>query len=463
MRTTTIGRESARNLGVGAARRGGMLTAKPGGGVPARRREHGPRGPRQRRAAPVPAAPLGADPLARDSLHRVVEPLRRAVQIARRGRPDDLRALCEELLETHGRLEAWMLAHPGAAPDAPPGPEASASRITCTALSAGKEPLGEWLLIPFGVVRLDRPVAGEDFEFTRRHAETLAAWFDSLGRKLAIDYEHQSFGDLNTRPDGLRPAAGWIGRLEVRDDGLWAADVTWTQRARELLRAGEYRYFSPVIYWSDELRSGIAGLGPVALTNDPAMRGVSALAAQRRRSEKDAAASPCADDTQIRGPGPCGAAPDEDGGPQGPRSTVMERNDGDGAMNRAAPDAPGEPADVGARVAVLIEQVELLTRRMKAQQADGFVERGLRLGKILDSTSMDWRDDYLRDPSAAEARLRRAPVVLPQGRTVAAADSSRSGRDGPGRPPLPDGGVSIEAADLEAFERACGAGRVILK
>ena len=43
-----------------------------------------------------------------------------------------------------------------------------------------------------------------------------------MGRKLAIDYEQQSFDRFNTRPDGLRPAAAWIGGLEIRDNGLWA-------------------------------------------------------------------------------------------------------------------------------------------------------------------------------------------------------------------------------------------------
>src|SRR5262249_23306366 len=129
-----------------------------------------------------------------------------------------------------------------------------------------------------------------DFEFTRQQAEQAAAWFESLGRKLAIDYEHQSFDRFNTRSDGLRPAAGWIGGLQVREDGLWATSVEWTDRAATLLRAGEYKYFSPVIFWTDESRTEIEALGPVALTNDPAMQGVAALAARRASESNDPAA-----------------------------------------------------------------------------------------------------------------------------------------------------------------------------
>src|SRR5262249_51765447 len=144
--------------------------------------------------------------------------------------------------------------------------------------------VGEFLLIPFGDVQVERPLAGGDFVFTREHAAAAVAWFESIGRKLAIDYEHQSFALHNTRPDGLRPAAGWIGGLQIRGDGLWAADVTWTDRARELLAGGEYRYFSPVIFWADEDYASLAALGPVALTNDPAMHGVQPLAARMEAS-----------------------------------------------------------------------------------------------------------------------------------------------------------------------------------
>jgi phage I-like protein len=55
---------------------------------------------------------------------------------------------------------------------------------------------------------------------------------------MAIDYEHESVPRLNSRPDGLAPAAGWISELEVRGDGLWAAGIEWTARAQELLASG---------------------------------------------------------------------------------------------------------------------------------------------------------------------------------------------------------------------------------
>ena len=146
---------------------------------------------------------------------------------------------------------------------------------------AGGTPVREFLLVPFGPVQVDRPVSGGDFIFTREHAQAAVEWFARQGRKLAIDYEHQTLDQLNRRADGLAPAAGWIGGLEIRGDGLWAAGVEWTEQARTLLARGEYVYFSPVIYWADDNWSALTGLGPVALTNDPAMSGVRPLAAKK--------------------------------------------------------------------------------------------------------------------------------------------------------------------------------------
>jgi len=295
-----------------------------------------------------------------------------------------------------------------------------AAQLRCAALSvAGGEPVGEWLLIPFGEVFIEQPGSPRSFVFTRRHADSAKVWFDRIGRKLAIDYEHQSLDRFSHRPDGLRPAAGWIGGLEVREDGLWAVGVTWTVRARELLHSGEYRYFSPVIYWTDEDCSDIAALGPVALTNDPAMRGVTPLAASRQGGTST---------------DPPSAEPEED------------------------------EDDLAEELEDARDEIETLRRRLRLQEADAFVERGLRLGKIVDSSSMDWRADFLRDAAAAEERLSRTPVLLPPGRVL--PRDPATGRPVE-RPTVRSTAqsetlsrLSLEPADLEAYERACAAGRV---
>lgn len=325
-----------------------------------------------------------------------------ALEICRAATPNSPGPLTQTLLDARARAEAWLCSH-----DAP-GP-AVAEGVVLLATSVGGAPKREFRLIPFGEVEVERPLVGETFAFTPQHAESAVRWFERMGRKLAIDYEHQSFERFNNRPDGLRPAAGWIGGLEARDDGLWAVDVEWTERATELLRSGEYRYFSPVIYWSDEDQRELASLGPVALTNDPAMRRATTLAGARRE-EGDAA----------------------------PRE--------DGALLRTA-------------LRAAEEEVVLLKRHIAAVKADAFIEQGMRLGKIVDANSMDWRADYLRDADDAEQRLSRSPVLLPPGR-ILAADPHVVGRRGPSAFSELYRDWGIDAADLDAYERATAAGRV---
>jgi hypothetical protein len=364
--------------------------------------------------------PTDVDTLGTVATQHILHRLREALRLAEHDLPKSLPRFRELLEEVSDQTDAWVLTRTA-------GQEAQserlASRIGYSMLSRpGGEPLDEFLLIPFGNVRVERATAGTNFVFENRHAESARRWFEQMGRKLAIDYEHQSFDRYNTRPDGLRPAAGWIGRLEVREDGLWACDVTWTDRAKELLRSGEYRYFSPVVYWTDEDYTDVAALGPVALTNDPAMRGVRPLAASRREA------------------GEATVGEDESG--EGKADTVLQ-----------------------AEIAALNDEIGLLQRQMAAQEADTFVERGMRLGKIVDSTSMDWREDYLRDPERTQARLRRAPVLLPPGRVIRLDARGEVLRGGPVERGLKrndetGGPGAVEAEDLEAYERALAAGRI---
>lgn len=100
---------------------------------------------------------------------------------------------------------------------------------------------------------------------------------------IPIDYEHQILSaDQNGHP---APAAGWIDpqSLEWREgDGLYAA-VKWTDRAKEFIKADEYRYISPVFPYSKST-GAVLDLLHASLVNVPAIDGmdsVSALAAAK--------------------------------------------------------------------------------------------------------------------------------------------------------------------------------------
>lgn len=103
------------------------------------------------------------------------------------------------------------------------------------------------------------------------------------GNHLVIDWEHQSIGGPFSRSDGLAPAAGWIHSLRYEPEKGIIATVEWTDRARDAIRAREYRYISPA-FRRDKATGRVVELLSIGLTNTPAMPGVAALAASARFS-----------------------------------------------------------------------------------------------------------------------------------------------------------------------------------
>lgn len=90
---------------------------------------------------------------------------------------------------------------------------------------------------------------------------------------FVIDYEHQTLTGKEA------PAAGWFKRLEWREGkGLYMSGITWTERARAMIAACEYRYISPVFRF-DKHTGAVQEVVNVALTNNPALNGLTDLAA----------------------------------------------------------------------------------------------------------------------------------------------------------------------------------------
>jgi phage I-like protein len=99
---------------------------------------------------------------------------------------------------------------------------------------------------------------------------------------LLVDFDHFSHD-----PAQPTTAAGWIGALEHRDDGLYA-QVRWSDLGHEALTGGRYRLASPVWNRADceqwTAPVGLEGreavhlrprrLDRVALTNDPNLPGL---------------------------------------------------------------------------------------------------------------------------------------------------------------------------------------------
>lgn len=98
-----------------------------------------------------------------------------------------------------------------------------------------------------------------------------------LGQDTLIDYDHQTLKtDQNGQP---APAAGWCNADEMmwRDgDGLYIKP-RWTDRAKEMIVAGEYRFLSAVFPYDASGRP--IEIRMAALVNDPGVVGMQALAA----------------------------------------------------------------------------------------------------------------------------------------------------------------------------------------
>lgn len=128
-----------------------------------------------------------------------------------------------------------------------------------------------------------------DGAFTLSREGFLACIADAERRMTpqSVDYEHASL-----YPTGEpTPAAGYVQKLELRRDGLWAL-VEFTERAAAMIRAGEYRFCSGVFAF--ERRDRQSGeviscmLDSIALTNRPFIDGQSPIAlSQRALAERD--------------------------------------------------------------------------------------------------------------------------------------------------------------------------------
>lgn len=122
------------------------------------------------------------------------------------------------------------------------------------------EPPREMMLMP---ARPD-PVRDHRPPWRLEDAEAVAGATRALG-DLAIDYEHQGERSaLNGQP---APAAAWIKDVFVRDGAIWGR-IEWTDRAAAMIRAREYRYFSPSFNYTRDRR--ITRLRGGGLTNDRA-------------------------------------------------------------------------------------------------------------------------------------------------------------------------------------------------
>jgi len=136
---------------------------------------------------------------------------------------------------------------------------------------------------------------GHTFKITLEDLQSMLSNFEKRKNDMVvIDYEHAS-EDPSVARGGPVPAAGWVHALQLSSQGPGArgqgsgaaspvpcpptpepwltALVEWTPEAKELIRSGQYRFFSPSIDWgARDKETGKpqgATLTSGALTNHP--------------------------------------------------------------------------------------------------------------------------------------------------------------------------------------------------
>lgn len=169
----------------------------------------------------------------------------------------------------------------------PPFSKSRRSRLAVAALgvelSAGTPP-ADVRLIPAGEFRAfdGRPKECDAWVLSAADGERIATAVAKRASALVIDYEHAT---LHAKRTGAQaPAAGWFRAVEWRDGsdgsepGLWALGVDWTVAAASKIADREYRYLSPVFTY-DPKTGRVKEILHAALTNDPALDGLTDLAA----------------------------------------------------------------------------------------------------------------------------------------------------------------------------------------
>lgn len=137
--------------------------------------------------------------------------------------------------------------------------------------------VAEWCQIaPFGRFRGFAEKGNKSIEVIQDlNPKTLAIVAASFQGPLLVDREHRS-----AEPAGDSEAMAWITALEVRDDGLYG-HFEWTDVGRLAVENKRFRYLSPVFVVDEPKQAGeivtLLGLGSVALTNKPNLRGMKPL------------------------------------------------------------------------------------------------------------------------------------------------------------------------------------------
>ena len=313
---------------------------------------------------------------------------------------------------------------------------------TGTALQAAS---GRIQLFPAGTfaARDGRPgnlrgVNATSWRLTAQDAEAVIAHWQRTATPLVVDYEHQTqLAAQNGRP---APAAGWITSLEWEEGRGLFAGVDWTDKARAHIRAGEYRYISPVFAF-DRQSGAVLRLICAALTNHPALDGMDAASATFTPYEEPPM-------KQILAALGLPETADE-AAALAALTTLRQERDSAKAQAEAAPDpqkfvAMATFSAVQQEAAQLRDELTKLKNEAQAAALKDDIEAALKDGRLTAATK-GWAESLAKTaPDALKAFLAAQPPV----RALAGTQTG-------GTPPAGDkpGTVSLTAEEQHICER----------
>ncbi|WP_300735483.1 phage protease [uncultured Desulfovibrio sp.] len=291
-------------------------------------------------------------------------------------------------------------------------------------------PAGEIQLFPAGrFAALDgRPATLEGLSLSHWRldagdAAALVAEWRSRATPLVVDYEHQT--QLAAHNGQPAPAAGWLTSLRWEDGRGLFASVDWTDRARAHIRAGEYRYISPVFCF-DPQSGAVLRLVCAALTNHPALDGMAAARATLSPREE----SPMKQMLAALG---LPETADEAAALAALNGLQRERDDAV-ARAGAAPDprrfvAMSTFSAVQREAAQLREELEKLRAEARAAALKNDIEAALKDGRLTAATKA-WAEELARtSPEALKAYLAAQPPVQALTRTQTGGTPPADGTD----------------------------------
>mgnify|MGYP000394387977 CR=1 FL=1 len=281
------------------------------------------------------------------------------------------------------------------------------------------QPLTRIRLLPAGAVKLKDSRGPYQCDPRTVVAAAKAYWG---GEEMPLDYDHQTMATaMKGGQGGVAPASAWVkpANLTAEADGVYANDIEWTAAAAAAIQAKEYKYFSPLFAVS---KTGqVTGLFGGSLTNDPAIGGLTSVAASRfhpkQEPEMDLAAiaaavglAATATEAEII------AAASAQASQLAQLRTTLGAKDGD-TFETVVAAAAKKVAGAGDVIVPASAWQDAQTRlaALEGDKAVAAVDQAIKDGKIVPASRQPMVDWARRDLPKFQEYLATAPVIVGAG------------------------------------------------